>query len=300
MTDSKKNHKKPRILRCCELLLGIKILYVTLLIFSTEAMEKQEDWTLIAREILTKIFNELDKGRMPIVELFPFKEVRICHIPINDFITTGMVCKKWRVANLPMRRSRILTISDSKKLISLEDYETIQSSGYKAFFIFSESLIPENVSYLQKFDHITHLALLPPKGTFAYTLEPKKPVETITILPSGITKTTINRLFCMSDTPDKHLKPDVIKNISVLSNLTTLSLSGNNLNSDELSGVLKLTALKQLDLTCNNPGQDFLQEIVCLEQLKKLKLLRVQMDNRKEWTSYFNQALPNCSISLFG
>ena len=77
MTDSKKTKKKPRILRCCELLLGIKILYVTLLIFSTEAMEKQEDWTLIPREILTKIFNELDKGR----RVRPYYNVFVVNYP---------------------------------------------------------------------------------------------------------------------------------------------------------------------------------------------------------------------------
>lgn len=231
-------------------------------------------------DILPEIFGYLDQGRLLPYQLFTAMEISICPISINDFITTGMVCHKWRDINLSMRGKRILSITEKKELISLEDYEVIRNSGYKTLCLFSKCIVPKDISYLDCFNRIENIAFLPPKGTRAYSYA--------------------DSIFKQVALEEKYLNLNVINNIYRLENLKMLSLNGNNLGSDDLQSVLQLSNLSKIDLSYNNPTAEFLLGFSSLKGLKTLKLLRVRIENSKSFRSTFSHNSPECVLQLFG
>jgi hypothetical protein len=228
-------------------------------------------------DLLPVIFNLLDQGRLPPYQLFSAAAINVCNIPINDFIAAGGVCHKWRRINLSMRGNRILSIPESKKLISAADYEAIQNSGYQTLSLFSRCATPEDISYLDRLDMIKSIAFLPPKGTRAY----------------------IYPLFTKTLPEEKYLNLDVIKNIHRLKNLKTLILNGNNLDADDLQSILHLCNLSMLDLSYNNLGDEFLLSLTSLKNLKFLKILKIRIHDLKALRLAFSQGIPGCSIESF-
>lgn len=276
----KYNIKNKINLRGLGYLLKAICFYVMIMVSSIHGMEIERendgDFNLI-KDVIPKILGEFHKVS-PIIMAFGQKPS-----DVNSSVILSLVCKNWREIIVKLRCDNRckLRISGDKKLVTLEDYKVIRDSGYTVLDVYSKSLEPQDVSYLNCLINITQLVLLPRK------IQHDRDFGELA-------------LENQDSFLEQRIKPEVIQKIHLLKNLKILSLNGNNIKSDDLKTIVRLENIIKLDLTANNAHDDILLELASLKKLRLLKLILVKSENPGNVLQELRTALPCCVIQGLG